>query len=167
MYTSIITDEILPKLRDTKDQYVIGMSELSPMYQSERKMEFTTGKSGIGPFALNITNHALTQYADLCMDYGTNEYKLGKLNAITGQDGRHILGWLSAMVNAHVDVAKDPYVFTLNVNKITYNMTNFLIRAGKGKATFSFIAQPILKEYANKLNSEGGFYGNNDGKVDN
>lgn len=167
VYTSIITDEILPKLRDTKDQYVIGMSELSPMYQSERKMEFTTGKSGIGPFALNITNHALTQYADLCMDYGANEYKLGKLNAITGQDGRHILGWLSAMVNAHVDVAKDPYVFTLNVNKITYNMTNFLIRAGKGKATFSFIAQPILKEYANKLNSEGGFYGNNDGKVDN
>lgn len=167
VFTGIIQDEVLKELRSTKDQYLPGMYELSPMYQSERKMEFTTGKTGIGPFALNITNHALTQYIGLCMDYGDNIYNLGKLSDITGQDGRHILGWLSAMVNAHVDVAKDPYVFTLNVNSVTYNMTNFLIRAGKGKATFSFIAQPILKRYADQVNSEGGYYGNNDGSVDN
>jgi len=44
------------------------------------------------------------------------------------------------MVNAHVDVAKDPYIFDLNINSATYNNVNFLLRAGKGKATFSFIA---------------------------
>ena len=99
------------------------------------------------------------------MDYGDNNYHLGDLYKITGEDGRHILGWLSAMVNAHVDVAKDPYIFTLNVNGITYNMTNFLIRAGKGMSTFSFIGQPILKEYCRSLSASGGLYGNNDGRV--
>ena len=63
------------------------------------------------------------------------------------------------MVNAHVDVAKDAYVFDLNVNNITYNHTNFLLRAGKGKKTFLFLAQPILKQYAETLLNAGGIYG--------
>jgi hypothetical protein len=69
------------------------------------------------------------------------EYNLGSLDAIEGQDGLRISGWLSAMVNAHVDVAKDPYIFDLNVNHATYNYANFLIRAGKGLSTFTFLAQ--------------------------
>jgi len=81
------------------------------------------------------------------------------MDEVTGQDGKRISDWLSAMVNAHVDVAKDPYVFDLNVNRATYNHVNFLLRAGKGKSTFLFIAQPALKEYANAVNSLGGMYG--------
>jgi len=65
------------------------------------------------------------------------------------------------MVNAHVDVAKDPYVFALNVNKLTYSHANFLIRAGKGLSTFTFLAQPILKLYAARVNNGGGIYGKN------
>jgi len=65
------------------------------------------------------------------------------------------------MVNAHVDVAKDPYVFTLNVNKFTYNHCNLLLRAGKGVTTFTFLAQPIIKKYAAAVNNAGGIYGNN------
>jgi len=166
-FTDIIHDEVLPSLTEQEQGTLVGMSELTPVKQSSIKLEFKTGKEGIGPFALNITNHALTQFAGLCMVYDDNvkAYGLGKLNAIRGQDGKHILGWLSAMVNAHVDVAKDPYIFTLNVNGITYNMTNFLIRAGKGMSTFSFIGQPILKDYCRQLNASGGFYGNNDGVV--
>jgi hypothetical protein len=53
------------------------------------------------------------------------------------------------MINAHVDVAKDPYIIKLNVNQVTYNMTNLLLRGGKGENTFFFLAQPILKEFAN------------------
>jgi hypothetical protein len=87
-------------------------------------------------------------------------YKLGAGNEIDGRvdlsaidckDGIPILTWLSALINAHVDIAKDPYIFTLNVNQSTYNATSFLIRAGVGgEATFSFLAQPILKEYAER-----------------
>jgi len=49
------------------------------------------------------------------------------------------------MVNANVDVAKDPYVFDLNIVPATYNHANLLLRAGMGLSTFTFLAQPILK----------------------
>jgi len=47
-------------------------------------MEFSIGKSGIGPFALNITNLALTQFAHISIDYGENEFGFGKLDEIIG-----------------------------------------------------------------------------------
>ena len=65
------------------------------------------------------------------------------------------------MVNAHVDVAKDPYVFDLNVNQATYKFVNLLLRAGKGEATFLFLAQPAIKSYASAWNNSQGLYGNN------
>ena len=87
---------------------------------------------------------------------GASKYNLDQFDEITGQDGYKILDWLSAMINAHVDVAKDPYIIVLNVNKVTYNMASFLLRTGKGRNTFLFLAQPALKEYANrKIMNEG------------
>jgi hypothetical protein len=71
---------------------------------------------------------------------GLEEYNLGNISDIVGQDGERILDWLSAMINAHVDVAKDPYIINLNVNSVTYNMTAFLLRTGKGEDTFYFLA---------------------------
>lgn len=159
--TNMITQELLPQLDAGRTQYFHAFDDLLPSFQSFEKEQFSIGKQGIGPFALNITNLALTQYLHMSMDYGDNIYDLGHLDEIYGQDGIRISAWLSAMVNAHVDVAKDPYVFILNVNKYTYNHTNFLLRAGKGISTFSFLAQPILKELAARVNNSGGIYGNN------
>ena len=70
-----------------------------------------------------------------------------------------ILDWLSAMINAFVDIAKDPYIVRLNVNAWTYNMVSFLLRAGKGKQTFYFMSQPILKDMANAVLKTKGKYG--------
>ena len=159
--TKLIKEDLLPLLEDKSDDNSLGGSELLPSFQALRKMEFSVGKDGIGPFALNITNLALTQFTHLTMDFGDNEFDLGKLDEIRGEDGRYISSWLSAMVNAHVDVAKDPYIFTLNVNQATYNHVNLLLRAGKGIRTFVFIAQPILKQYADEVNNVGGSYGRN------
>jgi hypothetical protein len=92
---------------------------------------------------------------------GVKDYDFGDLDKIDGQDGLRIAAWLSAMINAHVDVAKDPYVFTLNVNKATYDYANFLLRAGKGISTFTFLTQPILVEYATLFINGGGMYGKN------
>lgn len=64
--TGIIKDEILPivdgqgKLGDR-----IPFRELSPTYQMNKKYEYSGGKAGIGPFALNNKNHVLTQLANL------------------------------------------------------------------------------------------------------
>nr|DAG25893.1 MAG TPA: hypothetical protein [Bacteriophage sp.]DAH37769.1 MAG TPA: hypothetical protein [Caudoviricetes sp.]DAU52439.1 MAG TPA: hypothetical protein [Crassvirales sp.] len=40
------------------------------------------------------------------------------------------MSWLSAFINAHCDIVKDPYVSKINVNSFTYNMLNFLVRTG-------------------------------------
>lgn len=161
--TAKIKKELLPLLQTQSSEYRDGGYELTPAYQLRRKMEFTTGKDGIGPFALNITNMALTQFVKLTMRYteGVSAFKLGDLYQITGQDGLRIADWLSAMVNAHVDVAKDPYIFDMNINGATYMYTNFLLRAGKGLSTFTFLAQPAIKELAELMQNDKGMYGNN------
>ena len=155
-------------LNDKHDGYLTGMHQLTPSFQALRKMEFMTGKKGIGSFAWNITNLAQTQFTHLTIDFGSigEEYGFGSLDQIycTGRKDdlrprQRISDWLSAMVSAHVDVEKDPYIFALNVNQATYNHTNLLLRVGKGLATFTFLAQPILKDYANTLNNAGGIYG--------
>lgn len=164
--TSTLKKNILPLVRDNTTGYLQAGFELTPSFQSLRKMEYSTGKSGIGPFALNITNLALTQFVHLSIDYGNNIFNFGDLDQIYGQDGERVSGWLSAMVNAHVDVAKDPYILSLNVNQLTYKYVNFLLRAGKGISTFTFIAQPALKKFTERANAAGGMYGRNvDGKT--
>lgn len=169
--TNIIQGSTLPAIRGKNTQYRKSMYELTPYFQLRRKQEFSIGKSGIGPFALNITNLALTQYAHISMDFSDLPFKLGNLDEVVGEDGIRISDWLSAMVNAHVDVAKDPYVFDLNINQLTYKYTNLLLRAGKGESTFLFLAQPAIKRYAAKYNNSAGLYGKNlkneptDGKV--
>jgi len=127
-----------------------------------KKLEFSVGKDAISAFALNITNLALTQCSHLTLDYaGNNPYDLHNLDEIRGEDWNYIADWLSGMVNAAVDVAKDPYIFTLNVNNITFNHINFLLRSGKGASTFTFMSQPIIKQYAARASVSGGIYGNN------
>lgn len=161
--TAKIQTELLPLLQTQSTTYRDSGYELTPTYQLRRKMEFTTGKSGIGPFALNITNMALTQFVKLTMRYGdgVQAFNFGDLYEITGQDGLRIADWLSAMVNAHVDVAKDPYIFDMNINSATYKFVNFLLRAGKGLSTFTFIGQPAIKDLANLIQNTNGMYGNN------
>lgn len=159
--TNKIGDELLPLVREQFEDYRSAGYELTPSFQANTKREFKTGKDGISPFALHITNMAMTQFTNMCMDYGDNEFGFRNLDEILGKDNIRISAWLSAMVNAHVDVAKDPYVFAINVNKATYNHVCFLLRAGMGLSTFTFMSQPILKEYAEILTDSGGFYGPN------
>ena len=72
------------------------------------------------------------------------------------RDGNSILSWISALINSHVDSAKDPFIFRMNVNKYTYNMINLLLRTGFGEDAFFFINQPIMKDLADEfLNAQG------------
>ena len=158
--TKLLQKDILPLIQPSIKEEALPMYELLPSFQLARKEEYTGGKAGIAPFALNSTNHCLTQLVHLQMIYTKgNPYGLGTIDAIRGRDGFRILDWLSAMINAHVDVAKDPYIMALNVNQVTYNMTNLLLRGGMGKTTFYFLAQPILKEFADSMIANKGVYG--------
>lgn len=159
--TTKVKEEIVPLVMGETKEECKPMYELLPSYQLFKKFEYTGGKDGIAPFALASTNHALTQALNLRMDLGSvgDTYNLGNINDIVSQDGERILDWLSAMINAHVDVAKDPYIINLNVNSVTYSMTEFLLRTGKGEVTFYFLSQPILKDFANTLIKLNGQYG--------
>lgn len=158
--TKILQKQILPIVQPKNTIEVNPMYELAPSFQLSRKTKYTGGKAGIAPFALNSTNHALTQFTHLCINYSNaNRYNLGQLDQVYGEDDQRIMDWLSALINAHVDVAKDPYIMALNVNSITYNMTSLLIRGGKGENTFYFLAQPALRRFTKEMLESKGIIG--------
>lgn len=137
---------------------------LTPEFQSRTKNELSGGKAGIAPFALNSAHHSLAQSINLRLSKSQilEKYGITDFSGIFGRDGVRILDWISAMVNAHVDVAKDPWIMRLNVVQWTYNMTNFLLRSGVGKSTFYFLPQRILKDMASKIAAFNGKFGVND-----
>lgn len=158
--TKILQKQILPIVQPKNTVEVNPMYELAPSFQLSRKTEYTGGKAGVAPFALNSTNHALTQFTHLCINYSNaNRYNLDQLDQVYGEDDQRIMDWLSALINAHVDVAKDPYIMALNVNSITYNMTSLLIRGGKGENTFYFLAQPALRRFTKEMLESKGIIG--------
>lgn len=159
--------EVLRDIEGPSSYHPTPFEVYSPTYQEARKAEYTGGKAGIGPFALNNAHHILTQLTKLSMvrDAFTNTLNIWNIGGIYDtpvagmKKGGRILDWLSAMINGFVDIAKDPYIVRLNVNSWTYNMVSFLLRTGKGKQTFYFVAQPILKEIAEAVIKTKGKYG--------
>lgn len=159
--------EVLRDIEGPSSYHPTPFEVYSPAYQEARKAEYTGGKAGIGPFALNNAHHILTQLTKLSTvrDVFTNTLNIWNIGGIYDtpvagmKKGGRILDWLSAMINGFVDIAKDPYIVRLNVNSWTYNMVSFLLRTGKGKQTFYFVAQPILKEMAEAVIKTKGKYG--------
>ena len=135
------------------------LGPLFPAYQESMKSKNTGADSGIGPMALINVFRTFMQIADFHLSSGMidangidiiQELGIDNLNKIYDEEGLSILDWTSALINAHVDAAKDPYIIRLNVNKYTYNMTAFLISAGFGRSTFYFLPQPILRDLATR-----------------
>lgn len=159
--------EVLRGIEGPSSYHPTPFEVYSPTYQEARKAEYTGGKAGIGPFALNNAHHILTQLTKLSMvrNEFTSTLDIWNIGGIYDtpvagmKKGGRILDWLSAMINGFVDIAKDPYIVRLNVNSWTYNMVSFLLRTGKGTQTFYFVAQPILKEMAEAVIKTKGKYG--------
>jgi hypothetical protein len=153
-----LTDKLKKKAQDIRSAQDMARPDMyyqSPRFNEDVKFTYNGGKDGIGPFALNNVHHILAQLAELKMrgtfgDVMYTEDKLTDLSKHIGKDGVYISNWLSALIDAHVDVAKDPYIMDLNVNSFTYNVTALLIRGGVGMETFNFLAQPILKQLAHE-----------------
>jgi len=78
------------------------------------------------------------------------------------KDGTVITEWLSALIDAHVDLEKDTYIIDLNVNASTYSVITLLLRSGAGKVSFDFLSQPILKQYAEQFLRNRGRLGRGD-----
>ena len=168
LHRSIDNDTKLLKdiIKDIEKNKPIVMEEPYGFYslstQTESKNDYITGKIGIGPFALNNNNHILTMMYHVRFKHADSSIMaalgLETLDGREDKNGESIMSWISALINAHVDIAKDPYISRLNVNPFTYNLVNLLVRTGMGKKTFYFTSQPIMKELAKAYINAGALY---------
>ena len=149
--TSLVKN-VLKKLEGKSEQKEESMSFGSLSTQVNIKDALITGKFGIGPFALNNNSQILTQLYNVSFRHINGgiltEMNRESLSNYTDKNGDSILSWISALINAHVDVAKDPYILRMNVNQYTWNILNLLIRTGFGDDSFYYINQPIFKDLA-------------------
>lgn len=127
-------------------QYEVLSNQVNTMQQ------FATGKTGIGPFALHNNNHILTQIYGVSFAESDKSiltaFGKSRLDRIIDDNGNLILSWISAFINSHVDIAKDPYITALNINAATYDLTALLIRTGFGADALYFLNNPIIRDLA-------------------
>lgn len=157
--------EVYDDLYSTSSNPVESMRQDTIAYQTNQKNNFVTGKIGIGPYALNNNNHIYTMLYGISLNpkgmlhnVGDEHLDMGTLCRNRDIYGNSILSWLSGGINAHVDIAKDPFITKLNINAYTYNISNFLLRAGFGRNALWFLNLPAIKELSKRMNSVTGQY---------
>lgn len=149
-----------------------NLSTFNQLDDIDTKYDFLAGKAGVGQQANSLMDYVLGSLSDLDitnfnvpksnskldmeysqklsqvdLDYYAKELKLSseEVNKLKSVKIGHSL---SAILNAFVDIAKDPYITRGNWVTMTTNTGNLLLR--KGVHPFyvnAFLAQPILKEY--------------------
>ena len=147
------------------EQKVSPFKFIRGSFMTDKKNEFGISKGGIGPFALHNSNHPITQATNLTFkSMGIiKDLRLERLDRIYGYDGVRILDWFSALISAHVDVVKDPYIVRMGINRHTYKVASMLIRTGVGGSTFYYLSQPSMKELYKRLDAFAGEYGSKSG----
>lgn len=155
-----------------KEKPTTNLSTFNQLNDIDTKYSFLAGKAGVGQQANSLMDYVLGSLAYLSI---TN-FKVPKSNIkldmeysqeLSSEDLKYyaeqlkltddqvkklksikIGHSLSAILNAFVDIAKDPYITEGNWVTMTTNTGNLLLR--KGVHPFyvnAFLAQPIIKEY--------------------
>lgn len=152
----VISDikRLYPPTENDKLENASGIMHAMPSMQAKVHDEFLAGRQGIGPFALALVNHVLTRIYGVEFNPKGIYLKRKSLAENEDENGNSIMAWLSAMINKHVDVAKNPDITYLNVNDSTFNVVALLLRLGYGRRTFMFLCQDIMRDYAFTINQE-------------
>lgn len=153
-------DEVLSATKD--------LEFFSPNYQLETKQRFIGGKFGVGQTARHLVDHSISQWVldkngkpyrlstyigmgnsyEIKTEDGVVISELSSLAGAKGEAGNLISNTLSGRLNAYVDIAKDPYIFYLNNNRITANTVFMLDRLGVDPTwTDFFISQPSIEKF--------------------
>lgn len=160
-------EEVYKDLYDAEKAPIQSMSQDTLAYQTQVKNNFVVGKIGIGPFALANNNHIYTMLYNISLSENESSWlhsvgkqgrNMGTLYGSHDMYGNSVLSWLSGGINVHVDIAKDPFVTSMNINKYTYNIAIFMLRAGFGRNALWFLNQPVIKELARRQNLITGEY---------
>jgi len=138
----------------------VDSRELMPLesklvsYQSAIKTKYTSAKAGTSRVVLYKGHHSISQWvglrkrSSLAIGKYDPDSRTVSLSESIGDDGYSITQWMSALIDAHVDATKDPYIADLNVNDSTYDQLLYLLRIGVGEKAFDLILQPIITEYS-------------------
>lgn len=160
-------EDVYNDLYNVEKSPIQSMSQDTLAYQTQVKNNFVVGKIGIGPFALANNNHIYTMLYNISLSENESSWlhsvgragrNMGTLYGSHDMYGNSILSWLSGGINVHVDIAKDPFVTSMNINKYTYNIAIFMLRAGFGRNALWFLNQPVIKELARRQNLITGEY---------
>lgn len=121
---------------------------------TDKRVEFLSGKAGVGQTAVHNPNHILAQKAGLQMKAVHHYFGLENSNGFldvgitVNEDGILISELLSELLTAYVDIAKDPKILDINAVNATANTIMMMLRQGIGlKKIFLFMNQPIIKDY--------------------
>jgi len=127
--------------------------------------QFQGGQMAVGMVVNSISNHALSQQADLRLedtietDYNGRissrlNFKTKKgfdhqsLGHATDASGRYISNTLSGIGNAYIDIANDPFIFRLNAKTDVAGVMLMLIRRGVPMLDVGlFMTQPVIRDY--------------------
>jgi hypothetical protein len=151
---------------------ITNLSTFNQLKDIDVKYSFLAGKAGVGQQANSLMDYVLGSLADLSitnfevpksndkldqeysqelsqsdLNYYAKELNLSKED-VNSLKSIKIGNSLSAILNAFVDIAKDPYITEGNWVTMTTNTGNLLLR--KGVHPFyvnAFLAQPVIKEY--------------------
>lgn len=145
-----------------------NLSTFNQLKDIDVKYSFLAGKAGVGQQANSLMDYVLGSLANLSItnfevpksndrldkEYSQElsqselDYYLKEVGGDTSLKSIKIGNSLSAILNAFVDIAKDPYITEGNWVTMTTNTGNLLLR--KGVHPFyvnAFLAQPVIKEY--------------------
>jgi len=129
--------------------------------------KFLGGKAGVGIGAIHNTHHILSQIANLSLNkeyiddkskkqpvkifFPHNKTKDGLIDISKVKDvkdNNNISEVISQVINASVDIAKDPFMFDLNMDSVTLSTYLYLIRTGvEFEQVAYFMKQPIIAEF--------------------
>ncbi len=181
-YDQLMTPIDVPYLKDFivkelfPNKVILNNYEaFNPFYQIDLKYEFIAGKFGIGQVANQLVDSVMNQFAQEELNYylGWGNYKevekeseikkitvfdMKSENGIYDETNTYLItDTLTALLNAFVDIAKDPYITRGNWNTQTTNTGAMLIRAGVNpKKVAAFLAQPALSEMVRIISEREG-----------
>jgi hypothetical protein len=165
---------------DVKGNYSVL---LDPMFMSQVRHNFISGKGGVGIAAVQQTNNPLSQAAVLVVNHRNFKEKLNSIersmvpnvtvllphNTVTikgesyttlsktlNQLGEYISDKISSYINGYVDVAKDAFIIELGADLNVASTYMFLEKIGvPTKDVIFFMNQPIIRELLKTMQING------------
>lgn len=159
-------EELADQLKKDLKNNIRYTNQLKLNKKVEQFTAFLSGKAGVGIAALQNTHHIISQIANLTLNntyisegsekqvninFEYNKTKDGLINlaAKKASNGEHnISEVISQVINAVVDIAKDPFIVDINMNLETLSTYLYLVRIGVPFENVAyFMTQPIISDF--------------------